>query len=281
MQTNLFSSDPLSVLGFASETPSSSVNANSTSASSNSPSGTQNGDSISGQATDLFSNLLFSSLTSGDLASGEKRDTANVLPTLNNSPMDAISSMQSTLLLGLQSSLLSTSLLSEPSENIVATNEQNEGTSTSSNLALFSQNNLSLQDGFDTVNILNHIPIVSDIYQTTSENAPIGMAAKLAGSFLFYGTTGLAYSAAELAYQSFTGTSISKTITDTAMNFDYGSIFGDALQANGQQPSEYLTASPKNIAEKETNAQKIYKYRNDIQTSKFPPAQLTNTLTSS
>ncbi|MEI6895507.1 MAG: hypothetical protein V5789_12980 [Colwellia sp.] len=88
----------------------------------------------------------------------------------------------------------------------------------------FSDDGIGLEDAFDVLNVLEHIPVVSSIYQTVSGNDNIGVVPKLAGDFLYGGPVGLAYSVLDLAIEGFTGTSIS----DAVVQFDYsGFIFSE------------------------------------------------------
>jgi hypothetical protein len=84
----------------------------------------------------------------------------------------------------------------------------------------FGDDGLDLMDGFDAVNVLHHIPLVSAIYQETSGDT-LNAVAKLGGGFIYGGALGLALSAADLAVKYVTGSSVNETIS----NFDYGKLF--------------------------------------------------------
>ncbi|WDE05459.1 hypothetical protein SG34_000465 [Thalassomonas viridans] len=84
----------------------------------------------------------------------------------------------------------------------------------------FGDNGLELTDAFDSVNILQHIPVVSGIYQQVTEQ-DMSAVAKLTGGFLYGGPVGLAVSAADLTLEGITGNSINSTVID----FDYQGLF--------------------------------------------------------
>ncbi|HAA98936.1 MAG TPA: hypothetical protein DCX94_14705, partial [Alteromonas macleodii] len=75
----------------------------------------------------------------------------------------------------------------------------------------FGDDGLDLKDGFDALNIANHLPIVSDIYEATTSNHTAA-AASLAGSFLYGGIGGLMYNAIDLTVENVTGQSISNNM---------------------------------------------------------------------
>jgi len=83
--------------------------------------------------------------------------------------------------------------------------------------ALFGGNGIDLTDGFDAVNVLHHIPLVSTVYQNISDS-DISTASKLAGGLLYGGPTGLAFSALDLAIENISGVSIGENIMD--FNYD-------------------------------------------------------------
>ncbi|BFT28960.1 hypothetical protein D210916BOD24_01360 [Alteromonas sp. D210916BOD_24] len=72
----------------------------------------------------------------------------------------------------------------------------------------FGKDGLSLQDGFDALNIVNHLPIVSDLYEVTtaSQTSPVS---SLAGSLIYGGLGGLLYNAVDLSIEGMTGKNIS------------------------------------------------------------------------
>lgn len=101
----------------------------------------------------------------------------------------------------------------------------------------FGNNGLELSDAFDSVNILQHIPIVSSVYQNMTEH-DISAVAKLTGGYLYGGPLGLALSAVDLTVESLTGHSVNNTLA----NFDYNGLFG-GLIAGASESSEQTAAA--------------------------------------
>lgn len=81
----------------------------------------------------------------------------------------------------------------------------------------FNDDGLGMEDAFDVLNVLEHIPVVSSLYQSAKEQEEIGIVSQLAGDFLYGGSVGLAYSVLDLAVEGLTGTSINDAIAE----FDY------------------------------------------------------------
>ena len=138
---------------------------------------------------------------------------------------EAISVMQNQLLGALQnnvfaafvSSASSTTDTADTSEATSITEQDasiiEPSTMNSMLTSLFGDDGISVQDGFDALNIVNHLPVVSDIYeQTTSTH--IAAASSLAGSFIYGGLGGLAYNAVDLTIEGITGKSISSNLWD-------------------------------------------------------------------
>lgn len=95
----------------------------------------------------------------------------------------------------------------------------------------------TLDDLFDTVNVLNHIPIVSDVYESVTDNH-VDFAASLAGGFLYAGPIGLAYEGVDYFVSSSTGASM----TQHMKNYVMDSWFSDA-DADTAQLAESITDS--------------------------------------
>lgn len=148
------------------------------------------------------------------------------------SSLSSIADMQSSLLSSLQASLFSSatesaSSLVSDATSIVEGAEELDSLSNAwdsiddvSNY-LTGEDGLAFADVFDSVNILNHVPLVSDIYQSEIEH-DISPISELVGGYAFGGPIGLAYSAADLAIESFSGKSIYENIS--------GFLFSDAEQ---------------------------------------------------
>ncbi|MGB0566272.1 MAG: hypothetical protein ACPGKV_06860 [Alteromonas macleodii] len=143
---------------------------------------------------------------------------------------DAIATMQGTLLNALQNNVFqslvtnnetfndtsvnaTTSVLGNVDSNTAANNQSNTTPTLFDNLysGAFGDDGLDLKDGFDVLNIANHLPIVSDIYEATTSNHTAA-AASLAGSFLYGGIGGLMYNAIDLTVENVTGQSISNNM---------------------------------------------------------------------
>lgn len=108
----------------------------------------------------------------------------------------------------------------------------------------FGNNGLELTDAFDSVNILQHIPVVSGIYQQVTEQ-DMSAVAKLTGGFLYGGPLGLAVSAADLTLEGITGSSINSTV----INFDYqGLLDGISENVLGPQIGQIATNNSKEVA---------------------------------
>ena len=173
---------------------------------------------------------------------------------------ESISTMQSNLLTSLHSSLFS----GLANDSAVQTSSAQQGVSAASKSVVdeaqssysflqdiskvsFGEDGFGLNELFDTVNIAQHIPIMSSLYQDMTGEG-MSAAASLAGGFLYGGPTGLALSAADLMVKGVTGT----TVSDAIVDFDYaGTFFGDLPEATVAQ--EALKSSDAPI-EESTNA---------------------------
>lgn len=76
---------------------------------------------------------------------------------------------------------------------------------------------LGLDDAFDAFNALNHIPVVSNLYQQYSGDE-VNALSSLAGSYLLTGPAGLAYAAADIASKEMTGDSLLTNLQDIGMS---------------------------------------------------------------
>ena len=173
-------------------------------------------------SVDLMQQNLFSALGLGILSSGTGQSTLDLLTS-----QSSIETMQASVLSALQASLFSaqpTTSNSTNSENVTTNVFEAETTNESiaSNLAQFSfgEDGIDLKDGFDVFNIMQHIPIVSSVYQEVS-GQDISAISKLFGGYFYGGMFGLAFSALDLAIESYSGSSLN----DTLAKYDYTSIF--------------------------------------------------------
>ncbi len=93
----------------------------------------------------------------------------------------------------------------------------------------FGQNGPDINDGFDALNLINHIPVVADIYQQSSATQ-VSVVSDLAGSFLYGGPTGLAYSALDLTVEGITG----RSITQNMWQLGYDLLFSGNAPASDE-----------------------------------------------
>lgn len=127
---------------------------------------------------------------------------------------ESIASLQNAFLVSLQANLFSaadnntdaTAQSTEAITDVTATSDFLGSIENLSN-AFLGNGELGLNQVFDTVNVLNHIPIVADLYQETmaTDVAPV---AEVVGSFMYGGALGLGYSVANMAVENITGKSI-------------------------------------------------------------------------
>lgn len=101
----------------------------------------------------------------------------------------------------------------------------------------FGKNGLEINDGFDSVNILNHVPVVSEIYKNVTGH-DVSAISKLAGGYIYGGPTGLVFSAIELTSQSLFDTSIGSALA----NFNYGQLFGNEQTKATTETSKAATS---------------------------------------
>ncbi|MCZ8530674.1 hypothetical protein [Alteromonas sp. PRIM-21] len=188
-------------------------------------------------------------------------DALSPLTTISNALSDdAIAAMQGTLLTALQNNIFQAL-----STNSDTTNTATSATSNLSNASInqsetsptlfdtlytnaFGDDGLNLKDGFDVLNIANHLPVVSDIYEATT-SSHTAAAASLAGSFLYGGIGGLMYNAVDLAVENVTGQSISNNLWSMGQAF-VSSSFG---KINADSASQVLNESVLTSTPIETN----------------------------
>lgn len=197
-----------------------------------------NADSMASMQSGLLSTLGLSALSDGD--------GSDILSQLVSTSDASLESLQSSLLTNLQSNLFSSFITPTPStmssDSTTGSSLSNAVTAVAEQSSILTQladysfgdNGIDLTDGFDTVNILQHIPLLSSIYQSSTGDT-IEAAAKLGGGFLYGGTVGLAFSAADLAIEYISGTSISDKIT----NFNFSELLfsADDTPTNSSKPA--------------------------------------------
>ena len=142
---------------------------------------------------------------------------------------ESIEKLKTAFLVSLQQSLFSAKNKSQDGTD-KAGDGKNEGEQDAKDASVmkkletfsFGKNGLEINDGFDSVNILNHVPVVSDIYKNVTGH-DVSAISKLAGGYIYGGPTGLVFSAIELTSQSLFDTSIGSALA----NFNYGQLFGN------------------------------------------------------
>ncbi|MBU2878401.1 hypothetical protein [Aliiglaciecola lipolytica] len=135
--------------------------------------------------------------------------------------LDSIANLQTSLLSSLSANLFSSATAAISAEPEVSTTDLSALNSDTTLLGsiqdisnyVIGEDGLGMDDFFDTINILNHIPIVSDIYQNTSHTS-VDPVSELLGGFVYGGPIGMAFAAADMAIESFSGKSIYNNVTD-------------------------------------------------------------------
>ncbi len=196
------------------------------------PKGQQENDFIGAIQQNLFGSLGMEQNSGGSL---EQK-----LKALTND--ESIEKLQAAFLMHLQQNLFTPKQPEAPEQGTLSTEAKSTGAEQQPLLQprdrsplktlerlSFGDNGLDLSDGFDTVNVLNHVPVVSEFYKNFA-GRDVSAISKLAGGYLYGGPTGLAFSALDLASNSLFDNSISGLLA----NFDYKSL---------------LSASPKNEVE--------------------------------
>lgn len=213
----------------------------------------QEGDSLESLQNELLSSL-------GLLALGSQDDDAilsQLISQTGTQKNDSLASLQSSLLNSLQGNLfnaisaqnLTTTTAKEIGNELIKQPDTLTNASTliatasaiSSSTLIekvseysFGGNGLDITDGFDAVNVLQHIPVLSSIYQEATGDT-LSAAAKLSGGFIYGGALGLTLSAADLVIEYATGSSVSDKLT----NLNYSELFfslDNNLAATGKAP---------------------------------------------
>lgn len=185
----------------------------------------QSGNSLPSMFAALLGNFTSESSTesgSDTSTSGElltNNSVANLLSDENIGEMQQylLDTLQRNLLDGLQgrsesesSNVATTQTELNVEEEEAQTNNMELFISSMSTMA-FGEDGLDIQDGFNAFNVLNHVPIVSELYAQTN-STDLSSAASLAGSFIYGGTSGVLYSVADMAVEKMTGHSISNNL---------------------------------------------------------------------
>jgi hypothetical protein len=169
--------------------------------------------------TAAFSELQSLFLSEAGLASVFPASAINSSGTTPLSDAEALIQLQQEMLGGLANSLVETSELVETINltdrgTVDTSNSSVDGDSgdESNNLGFvsnlvqfgFGVNGLDQNDLFDSINVLNHIPLVSDYYQLATDTN-ISNASKFVGSFIYGGVPGLALLSVEVGVDYFGG----------------------------------------------------------------------------
>lgn len=128
---------------------------------------------------------------------------------------DEVALLQQSLIGALKTSLLKSSLSSpatseaSPALSPQEAPSQNSLTDFLSSVKeiSFGSDGFGLKDAFDTLNILNHIPVVSDFYKESTKN-DVDAFSTVTGSYLIGGPIGAAFAIADVATEELTGQSI-------------------------------------------------------------------------
>lgn len=246
--------------------------------------GLEQAQTIASGFTTIFSLLQQSTETNSKSQSGEKQDEklidsfqGSLLGSLGVGGVtgdtlekqlksltsdESIEKLQAAFLVNLQQSLFTAKSVSAETESkgegapVEDTQEQQSLTAIQALEKLsFGKDGLEANDGFDTVNVLNHVPVVSELYKNVSGHDISGIS-KLAGGYLYGGPTGLVFSALELTTQSLFDTSISGLIT----NFNYSQLFGTAQPQQEQQSeqSSFAVKPTEQLATEKESVNTIY-----------------------
>lgn len=170
-------------------------------------------DSQSSTSTSQFDTSLLSNLVTDDAISLMQNQ---LLGALQNNVFAALTAAVSTSTNDTATQASSgTASSTITSTSVEATSSETETTSMFDSMmtSAFGEDGLGLQDGFDALNIVNHLPVVSDIYEATT-SSHIAAASSMAGSFLYGGLGGLLYNAVDLTVEGLTGKSISNNLWD-------------------------------------------------------------------
>lgn len=173
----------------------------------------------------VFSQALNIGITS-ELAGSLSDGVANTFSLEDISSDEGLAQLQASFLSSLQSDLFSSQSNTTAGSESEASNDTDEVSDTASPAqGIFSQayqfvmgdDGATLDDLFDTVNVLNHIPVVSDIYESVTDNH-VDFAASLAGGFLYAGPVGVAYEGIDYFVSSSTGSSMTQHVKNYVLD---------------------------------------------------------------
>lgn len=181
-------------------------------------------------STSQFDTSLLSNLVTDDAISLMQNQLLGALQNNVFAALTAAASTSSTDTATQASSGTASSTIT--STSVEATSSETETTSMFDSMmtSAFGEDGLGLQDGFDALNIVNHLPVVSDIYEATT-SSHIAAASSMAGSFLYGGLGGLLYNAVDLTVEGLTGKSISNNLWDAGKQIINGNA---ATESTGE-----------------------------------------------
>ncbi|WP_416305607.1 hypothetical protein [Neptunicella sp. SCSIO 80796] len=202
-------------------------------------------------------------ITDNQLTDVVEQVTSNVFDSssgqaggLSKFSAEDISTLQQSLVDALKSSLLNGN---QPNTQSAATQTTTENTGLfdsifsgsgaellqQANDFSFGEDGFGAKDVFDALNVLNSVPVVSDIYQQTTHSDTVSAFSSIAGSYLLGGPVGLAFAAADVATKEFTGESISANLIDLGMGLFESSaeqlVASSNSNGTGQTGSEVTT----------------------------------------
>ena len=168
--------------------------------------------------------------------------------SLANFPPEEVTLLQQTLVNALKRSLLNTERSSTDQQSVegktganqeLLTNGETTGFWQSVSNIAFGNDGFDVKDAFDSVNILNHIPIVADFYKESTHSS-VNAFSSITGSLLLGGPGAAAFAAADVVTEQFTGESIFGNLmnwgTDSIGNLwnTAGTISANATTANSE-----------------------------------------------
>ncbi len=190
-------------------------------------------DSQSSTSTSQFDTSLLSNLVTDDAISLMQNQLLGALQNNVFAALTAAASTSSTDTETQASSSAAISTTTSTSVEAASTEIDAETTSMFDSMmtSAFGEDGLGLQDGFDALNIVNHLPVVSDIYEATT-SSHIAAASSMAGSFLYGGLGGLLYNAVDLTVEGLTGKSISTNLWDAGKQIINGNTATESTGEN-------------------------------------------------
>ncbi|GEM_PF-4758165 len=149
----------------------------------------------------------------------EKSSTPSGDQLANIIPGDSsLSDSQNKLLNAFQQSLFTSAEIeteNKPTDNKDTTTAITPAKQGSLESALFGTDGLELNDVFDSFNVLNHIPFVSDLYQSVTAS-DVSTTSSMVGSYMMFGPASIVYNSINMITESVTGKSLAQNIVDSS-----------------------------------------------------------------